>query len=736
MKRGRRGETLLLRWNLEDWNGRSQSAAEDRRKPAEHGVLELNLTPGGPLIRSLGVAPARDAAARPVLENVDPVTILTVGQRNLERRSGWTIFFDKVHQRPHTTHLAKLKLKEVRVESRGGSRVTVTLGELTAGSFKGELEFSLYPNCRLVQVEAVLSTEEDGRAILYDAGIAAARPFWSKTVWLDPEGKAGGADPGKRETARPLAVKHRVIAAENPNGSVAVFPAPHKYFYPLDFANNFKFAWHGKDFRGFVEGHGLGFRQPLDGDNRYVPWFNAPPRTKQRLGAFYLLTSGDGQTAIKETKRFTRGDRFAPLKGHRTFTSHYHVEHTLEYLKRQKEQGATGIPEGLKEPGFVKTFKDMGVEIVHLGEFHKGKTPRLKAPERLAQLKLMHEECDRLSTRKFLLLPGEEPNVHLGGHWVSLFPKPVYWVLNRGKDTPFMEQRPGYGTVYHVGNSKDVLNLFQKENGLNWTAHARIKGSTGFPDAYQLKDYFVSDTFLGAAWKAMPADLSQTRLGTRALDLQDDMANWGRRKYILGEVDVFKIEPDYELYAHMNINYLRLDKLPRYKEGWQPVLDCLREGKFFVTTGEILIEEFTVNGKRSGETVRLRPGEPVQINLRVKPTFPLSHANRVEGAMLRAGKRKGRVGVNLSPSGAFTDTTIQFNLNTKVASPGFGTTSPRTLSDPTRHSNIEQNGPFIPGQWIRIEVWDIAGNGAFTPARLDREGVSCPPRVDIERHAG
>ena len=36
-------------------------------------------------------------------------------------------------------------------------------------------------------------------------------------------------------------------------------------------------------------------------------------------------------------------------------------------------------------------------------------------------LKAMHDECARLSDDEFLLLPGEEPNVHLGGHWISFF---------------------------------------------------------------------------------------------------------------------------------------------------------------------------------------------------------------------------------------------------------------------------------------------------------------------------
>ena len=678
-------EVLTLRWNLGAPADGATAMHRSARGKDEHGVLELNLIPGKPLIRTLGIAPSQDAVVSAILRDVDPVTILTIGKRDLKRRRGWTIFFDKVHKKPHTTHLAVLDLKSARVVSNQQASVTVALAGLKAGPFKGELLFTLYPSCRLVHVEAVLSTEQNGRAIVYDAGIVSTKPAWRRTVWLNPKGELRGVEVSDTSPATPLAVKHRVIAAESDEGSVAVFPAPHQYFYPLDSAANFKFAWQGKDVGGSTKGFGLGFRQPLDGDNRYVPWFNAPPGTKQRLSAFYVLSSGTGSDAIEAAKRFTHGDQFQPLKGHRTFTSHYHVEHTLQYLKRQKAQGTTGIPKGLIEPGFVKTFKAMGVEIAHLAEFHNRRTPFLKTSVRLKQLKLMHDECERLSTREFLLLPGEEPNVHLGGHWINLFPKPVYWVLNRGKGAPFVTQHDELGTVYHVGNSADVLELFKREQGLKWTAHPRIKSSTGFPDAYAEKDYFVSDTFLGAAWKAMPADLSKSRLGTRVLDLQDDMLNWGHKKFIIGEVDVFKIEPQYELYAHMNVNYLRLNQIPRYQDGWQPVLDCLRQGKFFVTTGEVLIEELRVNGKLSGETATFKPGEPIELRARVQMTFPLAFCRLIAGD----GKVVKPLRQELPRAGAFRTEEIRLAYSTKPDG-------------------------FRP-KWIRFEVWDIAGNGAFAP---------------------
>ena len=126
------------------------------------------------------------------------------------------------------------------------------------------------------------------------------------------------------------------------------------------------------------------------------------------------------------------------------------------------------------------------------------------------------------------------------------------------------------------------------------------KGSTGFPDRYRERLFFQSDRFLGAAWKAMPADLSQPRLGSRALDLLDDMSNWGTPKFVLGEVDVFQIEPDHELYGHMNVNYLRLESLPRFEDGWRPVLDALRGGAVFRHNGRSV--NFRVHGERA--TVR------------------------------------------------------------------------------------------------------------------------------------
>ena len=128
------------------------------------------------------------------------------------------------------------------------------------------------------------------------------------------------------------------------------------------------------------------------------------------------------------------------------------------------------------------------------------------------------------------------------------------------------------GKVFHVGNGFDMVALLEHEGGLAWTSHARIKGSSWTPDFFRNQPFFESSLWLGAAWKAMPADLSLEKLGVRGLDLLDDMANWGDKKYLPGEVDVFKIDHTHELFGHMNINYIQLepDRLPRFEQGWQP----------------------------------------------------------------------------------------------------------------------------------------------------------------------
>ena len=639
--------------------------------------LTLNLQAGRALVHSIAVASGQ---AKPVviLRDVNPVTVLSIAERDLKKRNGWTIFFDHVDRKPSQSGPLVLKLKGVAARSMG-RRCVIDLDGLEGQGFSGKLRFTLYAGCDLVHVQAVVTTREEARALLYHAGLTC-NPTGKTTSWIGLDNQLHRAEADDRP-ATPQKVRYRTIALETPAGGLAVFPPPHRYFYPLDEAYNLGFTWRGNDFMNQIPGFGAGIRHDLKGDRRWVPWFNAPPGTEQKLGIFWLPSRDRGERLIERVKAYTNGDRYPEVAGHKTFTSHYHIEHTTQFIKERAKNKSRGVPPGLEKPEFVDVFKKTGVRIVHLAEFHNrlGRDRR-KPAKAFPLLKLLHDECARLSDDRLLLLPGEEPNVHLGGHWISFFPRPVMWALNRPGNKPFMEEHPEFGRVYHVGSADDVLKLMELEGGLMWAAHPRIKSSTGYPDRYRDKSFFKSRHYLGGAWKPMPADLSRPRLGWRVLDLLDDTANWGAKKYILGEVDIFQVDRTTEFYAHGNINYLRLERVPRYEQGWAPVLKSLRDGAFFISTGEVLLPKFTVNEKASGETLELKASGRATLDARLTWTFPMAFAEIITGD----GKNVYRTRIDLADTGAYGERTLKLPVDLKTK------------------------------KWIRFEAWDVAANGVIS----------------------
>jgi hypothetical protein len=266
-------------------------------------------------------------------------------------------------------------------------------------------------------------------------------------------------------------------------------------------------------------------------------------------------------------------------------------------------------------------------------------------------------------------MPSEEANVYFGGHWALAFPKPVYWYMGRPNGAPLESTDPKLGTVYHIGGKDDLLALVRKENAFVYQTHPRTKGSTGFPDQIKDEEYFRDSHYFGAGWKALPSDLSSPRLGDRAFKVLDDMNNWGLRKRLIGEVDVFQIDSTHELYSHMNVNYVRMPRLPSF-DNYGQALDTLRKGDFFITTGEVLLPESSVSAG-SGDTVA--------VHAAVDHTFPLQMAEVVWGD----GSATHRQEFVLNETGQFGKDVFDWRVNAK------GWT------------------------WARFAVWDIAGNGAF-----------------------
>jgi hypothetical protein len=385
------------------------------------------------------------------------------------------------------------------------------------------------------------------------------------------------------------------------------------------------------------------------------------------MSLFLLLDPGEPAAALAQVLRFTNADRFPALEGYIRFAPHWHYAYTVQAM----EHGDRWTPP------FKPVLEDMGVDAAMIMDFHGDGHPADTGETRLAELAAYYRVCRAQSDAKFLLIPAEEANVHFGGHWALAFRKPVYWHMSRKPDRAFREKDPRYGTVYNVADANELLDLVRAENAFVYTTHPRTKGSMGYPDKVRDSAFFTDPRWFGAGWKALPSDLSSPRLGDRAFKLLDDMRNWGLAKKLMGEVDVFQIDSTHELYAHMNVNYVRLPSLPAFDE-YGKVLHALQHGDFFTTTGEVLLTDVQIAAGQGGR---------IGAQARVRHTFPLEMAELVWGD----GKQTHRKTVALTETRPFGD----FTLRTDA-----------------------EGGDW---KWARLAVWDVAGNGAFVNPMLRRQ---------------
>ena len=139
----------------------------------QSGELLIDMEANKPLFRSISLI--KNNISKQIAKELDPAFVLTVGKRDLISQNGWNIFFDKTNKKPNTSHAISLTKKGVLVKTIG-SRTILIISELNTPTFSGNLELTLYNGSPLFNVAAVVSTEIDSTAILYDACLLYTSP--------------------------------------------------------------------------------------------------------------------------------------------------------------------------------------------------------------------------------------------------------------------------------------------------------------------------------------------------------------------------------------------------------------------------------------------------------------------------------------------------------------------------------------------------------------------------------
>lgn len=552
-----------------------------------------------------------------------------------------------------------------------GSGLEITFPGLSMGIFSGDLRFTVYRGTNLIRMEAIASTREEWVAYKYDGGLnGLTTALTPKVTWHDTGGHLqqyafGGV---KNDSVVPLRAANRVLVAGGKGASLAVFPPPHSFFFTREVDTNLGYVWYRKD-----DGNrfAIGVRQ-AEGEEvpEYVEnfaLFNAPPGSLQRMAVYFYANADSAEATRDAVLAFTHNDTFKPVAGFKTMVNHFH----LRFTERVRNSGSFDTP--IQD---IAAMKALGLNIVGLSDFHGDLRPNDPGPVRFKDQNDYREATRRASDTDFLVTPWEEPSVYFGGHYNILFPKNVYWSKVRQPGQPFTENVADYGTVYHAGSAEDVQKMMDAEGAYWYHAHPRTKGTTGYPDLIFDKPWTKDDRYLGVAFKpGMGMDLSENRLCEwRCFDVTDTMNNLYadagvQPKYIIADIDTYRKGPEDDLYPNFPVNYIKLDKLPGPDDDWSPVLKALRAGDFFVTTGEILIKNYSVGGTGTRRT----------INADLEWTFPLSFVEVVWGD----GKK------------------IDRQIISATDLPAFGT---KRFAIP-----FDAEGKV----WVRFAAWDTAGNGAF-----------------------
>jgi hypothetical protein len=590
-----------------------------------------------------------------------------------------------------------------------GARLEISFPGVEMGIFSGRLQYTVYKGTGLLRQEVIAKTGEDDIAYKYDAGLKGlAINQSSKLVWRDTAYMWQDYQFGSPTNHRPATVRaaNRVLAAQDAAGSIATFPPPHNFFWTREISVNLGYTWYRKDSDtsfsfGVREADSeadpaYAGRGPEDRRQNFA-LYNARPGTEQRMPVYFEIDPDPGQATIEAALAYTRNDHYQALPGYWIMARHFHTSPIPRLL------GLGGLDTVLPD---YELARATGINIfgpVGAGGLQPTGTTRIgprqnltgpNAPPVLPPGRTM-SEADRLkmqslyyqmarvqSRKDFLVMPNEELfNYPLPAHNDLLISHPTYWVDERKPGEPLVEDNPTYGKVYHIGSPADLMEMAHREDMFLMMPHPDTKGSAGYPAAFKDQDYFKDARYGGIGFRwGMGVDRSEKRLSDyRCMPLFDEMNNWvadlpTSPKYMDAITETYEQGPGDDFYANNPVSYIKVEGQPGI-DNWKPVIDAMMKGNYFVTSGEVLIPSYSVEGTGAKRT----------ISADVEWTFPLEFAEVVWGD----GQKTDRQIISVTDLPAFGK--HQFRIPFDAAGK----------------------------KWVRFALWDSAGNGAFVqPIKL------------------
>ena len=386
------------------------------------------------------------------------------------------------------------------------------------------------------------------------------------------------------------------------------------------------------------------------------------------MSVYYLITPDNAESTRQAVMAYTHGDVFKPVAGYKTMVNHFH----LRFTERLRASGSLD-----------NTFEDLmvmrstGINIVGLSDFHGDLRPNDPGLGRFEDQRDYYVATQKASDKDFLVTNWEEPTAYFGGHYNVMFPKNVYWSKVRQAGQPFTENVPGFGKVYHTGSTTDVQRCSMPRTATGSIRIRARRGPPGIPTRFCDKPWVKNDRYLGIAFKpAMGDDLSDPRMcAWRCFDAIDTMNNLYANTGSEAEV------PD------RRRRHVSQRARGRHLSGPS---DQLREARSAAGPDRRLDADSQVDPQR--RLLGQHRGDPHQ-ELRCR-----GHGRQADD------DGGSRVDLSRSSSSKWSGETARRSIRRSSVRP-----------TPRAHGTKKISIPFdATGKaWVRLSVWDSAGNGAF-----------------------